>query len=89
MFCYYKIYLLSSYLLLVQGANFTGSLVLDIGIADDYFASDVISRLVGTASYYCQKLFARFERVSEYVFLLALALVFRAGGAVQSVRFIF
>jgi Kef-type K+ transport system membrane component KefB len=59
-------------LLLVQGSNFTGSPFLDIGI------TVITLPILLLAALWIQhqviaKLFAKFERVSEYVFLLALA----------------
>jgi len=59
-------------LLLVQGAKLTGSRFIDMGLA-----IIIVPALLGIASWLqhhiIARLFARFERVTEYVFLLALA----------------
>lgn len=59
-------------LLLVQGAKLTGSRFIDIGLE----ILIVPALLISTSwvqRHFIAKLFARFEKISEYVFLLALA----------------
>jgi Kef-type K+ transport system membrane component KefB len=59
-------------LLLVQGANFTGSRWMDAGITIAVLPVLLLAA-IWVQHHIIAKLFARFERVSEYVFLLALA----------------
>jgi Kef-type K+ transport system membrane component KefB len=59
-------------LLLVQGAHFTGSRVADIGI-ELLIVPSLLLVAVWIQHHVIARLFARFERVSEYIFLLALA----------------